>query len=134
MDKEKDLEKLMDKIFEGDSLEVPSSDFTRNVIQKVEERTKEKLTYTPLLPKWLLQTLVVSAVIFVVYVFMNSDFANSETSYFDKLNFSTTWLTEGLSQLNLSTILGYAILCMGLLICLQASLLNKFLNRSNSIA
>lgn len=134
MDKEKDLEKLMDKIFEGDSLEVPSSDFTRNVIQKVEERTKEKLTYTPLLPKWLLQTLVGSAAIFVVYVFMNSDFANSETSYFDKLNFSTTWLTEGLSQLNLSTVLGYAILGMGLLICLQASLLNKFLNRSNSIA
>ncbi|MEO0572546.1 MAG: hypothetical protein AAF039_12645 [Bacteroidota bacterium] len=134
MDKEKDLEKLLDKVFDADQLDAPSFDFTSAVLQKVEAQTKERFSYTPLLPKWVLIAIILLALFFVGYVFNNTDSAGMETNYFESLNLSTSWLTDGFLQFNFSRILGYSILPLGVLICIQASLLSKFVNRTNSLA
>lgn len=134
MDKEKDLERLMDKIFDVDQLEAPSSDFTSAVLEKVEAHTKERLSYTPLLPKWVFVLLLLLVIAFTVYVLGNTHSGNMGLRYLDSLNFSLSWLSDGYSKLNFSRILGYTILPLGVLICIQASLLSKFMNRSNSLA
>ena len=134
MDKEKDLEKLMDKIFDVDQLEAPSSDFTSAVLQKVETHTKERFSYTPLLPKWVFIAILLLVVVFVAYVMGNTDSGTTGFRYLESFNFSLSWLSDGYSKLNFSRILGYTILPLGVLICIQASLLSKFMNRSNSLA
>lgn len=134
MDKEKDLEKLMDKIFDADQLDAPSWDFTSAVLREVDAYTKQRFSYTPLLPKWVLFTILLLASVFVVYVINTSDSGITGTNYFDSLNFSMSWLTDRYSRLNLSKILGYSILPLGVLICVQARLLSRFTNRTNSLA
>ncbi len=134
MDKEKDLQKLMDKFFDADRLDAPASDFTSAVLHKVEAHTKQRLSYTPLLPKWVFIAILLLVVVFVVYVMGNTDSGTTEINYLESFDFSMTWLTKGYSQLNFSRILGYSILPLGVLICIQASLLSKFMNRTNSLA
>ena len=123
----------MDKIFDADQLETPSMNFTANVLETLEHKRESQLVYTPLLPKWVFGVLGVLLVVFVFYVFNVTDGSSSGINYFESLNFSTSGLTQSLLKLNFSKILGYSVLAMGLLVCLQASLLNKFLNRTNSM-
>ncbi|MEM1259758.1 MAG: hypothetical protein AAGC45_08375 [Bacteroidota bacterium] len=134
MDKEKDLGKLMDKIFDADQLDAPSSDFTSAVLKKVEAHTKQRFSYTPLLPKWVWIAILLLVVVFVVYVVNNTELVIAEVNYLESFNFSLSWLTQGYAQLNFSRILGYSILPLGILICIQASLLSRFMNRTNSLA
>ena len=54
MDENKDLDCLMDKIFEADSLENPSLEFTSKVLDSLAQERQATLTYKPLLPSWVL--------------------------------------------------------------------------------
>ena len=134
MDEQKDLEKLIDKLFDADPLDSPSLNFTSKVIEKIEAQKKARLEYTPLLPKWVFVILAFSMVVFSVYVLNTLNSGNSGINYFESLNFSSSWVADGFSRFNFSSTLGYSILAVGLLICVQASLLNKFLNRTNTLA
>ena len=133
MDEQKDLEKLMDKIFDVDQLEAPSVDFTTNVLEKIEAQKKARLAYAPLLPGWVFVIIAVLVVLFVLYVFNSTESVSPQTNYFESMDFSTTWLSERMSQFSFSKSLGYSILVVGVLICLQARLLNRFLYRTNSL-
>lgn len=133
MDEQKDLEKLMDKIFDVDQLEAPSVDFTTNVLEKIEAQKKARLAYAPLLPGWVFVIIAVLVVLFVLYVFNSTESVSPQTNYFESMDFSTTWLSERMSQFSFSKSLGYSILAVGVLICLQARLLNRFLYRTNSL-
>lgn len=134
MDEEKDLQNLMDKLFDADQLDSPSLNFTSSVIEKIEAQRKEKLTYTPLLPRWVFVVLAFVVVVFSVFVLNTMDFGGWDMNYFESLNVSSNWFTDGISQLNFSTSLGYAVLAFGILIFIQAKVLNKFLDRTNSLA
>ena len=133
MDEQKDLEKLMDKIFDVDQLEAPSVDFTTNVLEKIEAQKKARLAYAPLLPGWVFVIIAVLVVLFVLYVFNSTESVSPQTNYFESMDFSTTWLSERMSQFSFSKSLGYSILAVGVLICLQARLLNRFLYRTSSL-
>ena len=133
MDEQKDLEKLMDKIFDVDQLEAPSADFTTNVLEKIETQKKVRLAYAPLLPGWVFIVIAVLVVLFVLYVFSATEPVALQTNYFESVDFSTTWLSERMSQFSFSKSLGYSILVVGVLICLQARLLNRFLYRTSSL-
>lgn len=133
MDEQKDLEKLMDKIFDVDQLEAPSADFTTNVLEKIETQNKVGLAYAPLLPGWVFMVIAVLVVLFVLYVFSSTEPVALQTNYFESMDFSTTWLSERMSQFRFSKSLGYSVLVVGVLICLQARLLNRFLYRTNSL-
>ncbi|BFP39666.1 hypothetical protein FGF1_05110 [Flavobacteriaceae bacterium GF1] len=133
MDEQKDLEKLMDKIFDVDQLEAPSADFTTNVLEKIETQKKVRLAYAPLLPGWVFIVIAVLVVLFVLYVFSATEPVALQTNYFESVDFSTTWLSERMSQFRFSKSLGYSVLVVGVLICLQARLLNRFLYRTNSL-
>ena len=133
MDEQKDLEKLMDKIFDVDQLEAPSADFTTNVLEKIEAQKKVRLAYAPLIPGWVFVIIAVLVVLFVLYVFSSTEPVALQTNYFESMDFSTTWLSERMSQFRFSRSLGYSILVVGALICLQARLLNRFLYRTNSL-
>lgn len=133
MDEQKDLEKLMDKIFDVDQLEAPSADFTTNVLEKIETQKKVRLAYAPLLPGWVFIVIAVLVVLFVLYVFSSTEPVALQTNYFESMDFSTTWLSERMSQFRFSKSLGYSVLVVGVLICLQARLLNRFLYRTNSL-
>ena len=133
MDEQKDLEKLMDKIFDVDQLEAPSADFTTNVLEKIETQKKVRLAYAPLLPGWVFVIIAVLVVLFVLYVFNSTESVSPQTNYFESMDFSTTWLSERMSQFSFSKSLGYSILVVGVLICLQARLLNRFLYRTSSL-
>ena len=133
MDEQKDLEKLMDKIFDVDQLEAPSADFTTNVLEKIEAQKKVRLAYAPLLPGWVFIVIAVLVVLFVLYVFSSTEPVALQTNYFESVDFSTTWLSERMSQFRFSNSLGYSVLVVGVLICLQARLLNRFLYRTNSL-
>ncbi len=133
MDEQKDLEKLMDKIFDADQLDAPSADFTTNVLEKIEAQKKVRLAYAPLLPGWVFVIIAVLVVLFVLYVFSSTESVALQTNYFESMDFSTNWLSERMSQFSFSKSLGYSILVVGALICLQARLLNRFLYRANSL-
>ena len=133
MDEQKDLEKLMDKIFDVDQLDAPSADFTTNVLEKIETQKKVRLAYAPLLPGWVFIVIAVLVVLFVLYVFSATEPVALQTNYFESVDFSTTWLSERMSQFRFSKSLGYSILVVGVLICLQARLLNRFLYRTSSL-
>lgn len=133
MDEQKDLEKLMDKIFDVDQLDAPSADFTVRVLEKIEAQKKVRLAYAPLLPGWVFIIIAVLVALFVLYVFSSTEPVALQTNYFESMDFSTTWLSERMSQFRFSKSLGYSILVVGVLICLQARLLNRFLYRTNSL-
>jgi hypothetical protein len=135
MDEQKDLEKLIDKIFDADRLDAPSVNFTESILEKIEAEKKSKVTYTPLLPKWVFVAVGVLVSVFVAYVISITDAIDApQVNYFESLNFSTTWLSENISQFSFTNSFGYSILAAGLLVCLQAGLLNKVLNKPNSFA
>jgi len=134
MDEQKDLEKLIEKVFEVDRLDIPSADFTSTVLEKIEAEKKSKLAYKPLLSKKAFVALGVLVVAFVAYVFSITDTANPQFNYFQSFDFSGSWLSEHISGFSFTASFGYMILTVGLLFCLQAGLLNKKMSGTNSMA
>ena len=136
MDEQKDLEKLMDKIFDGDLLDAPSTNFTTSVLEKIEAEKKEQLAYTPLLPKWVFVVIGVFVALFVIFVFRITDPVSigPQINYLESFKSISSWFATSASVFDFSGTLGYSIVAIGLVICLQASLLNKFVNRTNSLA
>lgn len=134
MNEEKELEKLMDSIFDLDQLEEPSLNFTSSVVEKIEAYRNERFAYAPLLPKWVLVVLGTLIVAFVAYVLNSSNSVGEQINYFENLNFSTSWIKESYGKLNFSTSLAYGIVGIGVLLCVQATMLNRFFNRPVHIA
>lgn len=134
MDEQKELEKLMDKLFEVDHLESPSADFTKSILERIEIQKHTQLAYKPLLPKWVFIALGIMVVIVVFLAFQNTESSSSSIDYMQYFNASSTWINNAFSEFNLSKIVGYTILPMGLLICLQAKLLGRFSINSHNMA
>ena len=134
MDEQKDLEKLIDKVFEVDRLDVPSANFTATVLKKIDAEKKSKLAYKPLVSQKAFVALGVLVVAFVAYVFSITDTANSQANYFESFDYSGFWLSEHISEFSFTASFGYTILTVGILFCLQAGLLNKKLYETNSMA
>jgi len=127
MDEQKELEKLMDKLFEEDHLESPSVHFTETVLQKIEAQKSTQLSYKPLLPKWVFVALGVLVVFFTVYVLQSTESKTPQVDYLQYLNSSGDWINNALSGINFSKTMGFTIVSLGLVICLQAKLLDRFL-------
>ena len=125
MDDQKELEELMEKIFEVDQLDVPPSNFTYSVLNRLAVERKEKLIYRPLLPKWLL--VIIGVFILILTYVVLSVFAvdSAESSYNLSFYEATSWLSHSLVKIDISNVLGYYLLAMGLMICVQAFVINK---------
>lgn len=134
MDKQEDkkLEDFVDKIMEETSLESPSVDFTKNLMQKIEsERAREVFTYKPILPKQVLVGLFVAFVALMGYVI--SQYGSLDgTGWLDKVqwepNFEPMW--SWMEQYTSSNVLVYAVLLFGFLFFAQVPWLKKHLDQT----
>ncbi len=126
MDNQEELEKLIDKLMVSDTLETPSLNFTKKVLEKTISVKSERLVYKPLLPKWLLLLAVAVVVGFLVYginLYITSGISNP---YFKDLNKVGIWSSNFFSQFSLSKTMTYAIVISGLMVCLHTLVLKKY--------
>jgi len=134
MDKEKELEQLMENFFDADQLESPSLNFTTAVVEQIKAEQRERLTYRPLLPNWVFFAIGILVLVCICVVMAYTDVSVPQVDYFSRIDFSMPWLTETMSNVSFSNSFVYGILALGLLVCLQARLLNGLLNRKGSLA
>ena len=134
MDENKDLDRLMDKIFEADNLENPSLEFTSKVLDSLAQERQATLTYKPLLPSWVLGLVLTSFIIFVAYVLGTTEIPTTDLNYVDSINSSTQWFTNTLTSVDFSQTLGLVVLAVGILICIQATVLNRFFGKTTLAA
>ena len=131
MDENKDLDRLMDKIFEADNLENPSLEFTSKVLDSLAQERQATLT---LLPSWVLGLVLTSFIIFVAYVLGTTEIPTTDLNYVDSINSSTQWFTNTLTSVDFSKTLGLVVLAVGILICIQATVLNRFFGKTTLAA
>jgi hypothetical protein len=134
MDKQEDkkLEDFVDRIIRETSLESPSADFTKNLMQKIEsERAREVFTYKPILPKPVLVGFFAAFVALMAYVILQYGSLDG-TGWLDKVqwepNFKPMW--SWMEQYTSSKVLVYAVLLFGFLFFAQVPWLKKHLDRT----
>lgn len=128
MKEHKELEKLVDELFEADTLESPSMGFTNQVIRKVQALQQAKMNFKPLLPRWVFVLMGILTSIFV-WVVLKSDTSNiAEPNYFQKIDGSAL-LSSALNQFNFSSSLGYSLIAVGLILCFQTLLFKRYMNK-----
>lgn len=128
----KRIEDLVNKLMEADQLESPSFDFTDKVMSKVEGiRSSEVTVYKPLIPKYLLWSIVVGFIGFVGYVLYSKPSNNSSLS--ERYNLPEVSINplEGLS-VDLSSTLMYATVLLAIMLSIQIPILKQYFNNRMS--
>ena len=128
MEEHKELENLMDKLFEADTLESPSMGFTNQVRSRIEALKDSKFEYKPLLPKWTFFAVGIVALLCVWYVLTSTQSGISEPGYLQRIDASGL-ISNVIDQLNFSSSWGYALLAIGVMLCVQAVIYTKHLHR-----
>ncbi|MDO6597596.1 hypothetical protein Q4512_11780 [Oceanihabitans sp. 2_MG-2023] len=131
----KNIEELADKMMHEMSTVSPSLDFTNTIMEQVEALQKEKITvYKPLIPKhmWFLFGFLLLVV--TSYLFFNT--SSTETSLLSALDFrklTNNAFTQSLFKFSLPKTVLYAILSLGLMICIQVPLLKHYFDKRLSV-
>ena len=131
MEENKELEQLVDKLFEADKTDSPSMGFTNQVMAKIEALKSTKLKFKPLLPKWIFIVIGLIGSVFTWYVLKTNALNTTRLNYLPQLD-ANALITDLIGQFNFSSSLGYSLLAIGLVTCIQAVLLTKKL-QNNSI-
>lgn len=137
---DKHIEKLVDKMMKETSLETPSLDFTDKVMNQVLALSSSKATvYKPLISKkgWVLISLGFIAITsYIIFGFKTepSDFMGS----IDFSLLSNNKITHTLSSLKVPSLsipktYGYALMLLGLMICIQIPFLKHYLSQRYKI-
>lgn len=129
MDDQKELEKLVDGFFESDQLDSPSMNFTNSVLEKVGHERAARISYAPLLPKWVWFSVGLVCILITGLVITSGSPDDSEPLYMDYLKSSSSFVSNLFGQLELSNIMGYVAVAVGIMICFQASILTRNFNR-----
>jgi len=122
---DKYLDHLAKKVFEKTTIESPSFDFTNIVMSQVNALNENKLTaYKPLISKtsWVFISIVF--LVLIGYLFFGVETVNS--GWFSTLDFSilsNNKVTNAFSGLAISKTFMYAIVFLGLMLCVQIPLL-----------
>lgn len=129
MDKDKELERLVDKMMEEIPLETPSSNFTHAVMLEVAKVQQTTADYKPVLSKRSIFIAVAMLGIFGVYLFsINSGTNASGEQYLQLLTDTKSWFSERLPGLQFSKTFSYMVGAIGLMVCFQAFVLKRYFN------
>lgn len=116
----KELEKLADKVMKNTSLEMPSFDFTANVMAQVAEMPKAAVpVYRPLLPKPFWIGLAIAIVVLVGYIYFSGNPQESVSYAVDFKQLYSNSFQSLATVLKFSKTAMYAILALLLAILVQ---------------
>jgi len=122
---DKYLDHLAKKVFDKATIESPSFDFTNTVMSQVNALSERKLTaYTPLISKTSWFLISIGFLALIGYLFFGIE--TESTGWFSTLDFSVlsnNKMTNVLSGLAISKTFMYAIVFLGLMLCVQIPLL-----------
>jgi len=132
-DKNKDLEKFVDKLMNETSLESPSPGFTSKLMMQVHMTAIEKATvYKPLISKriWV----VIFGFIFFIIGYFVFKTGAPEAGWLDKLKFdSLDGHTLGnLSSFKFSSATAYAAVLAAIMLLVQVTVLKKYFAKRNA--
>ncbi|WP_420399017.1 hypothetical protein [Flagellimonas sp.] len=127
MDKDKELERLVDKMMEEAPLETPSSNFTYVVMQEVTKLQQSIAEYKPVMSiKSILIALGMLGV-FGFYLFTtNSATTPAEGQVIQLLSDAKSWFSAKMPQLQISKTFSYMVGAIGLMVCFQAFVLKRY--------
>jgi len=126
--KDKELEKLVDKLMQHETLKTPSQDFTDNVIRHIKILEDKKATaYKPLIPKpiWAL----LAACFVGIFLFLVFGTPSQESTWMPAMNTDVLYdnqLTKALSGVKFSSITMYAFVFFALMLGIQIPLLKRY--------
>lgn len=136
IDADKEIEQFVEKIMEKTSLDMPSSDFTANIMSKVLEiKTTEATAYQPLISKkvWIMIGLgVLTLLIYIVFGAKteSSGFINTiDLSMLTNNKIANILSSIELSNFQVSRTFGYALMSLGIMICIQILFLKHHFNQ-----
>ncbi|MFV0571451.1 MAG: hypothetical protein ACK5M1_03340 [Xanthomarina gelatinilytica] len=127
----KQLEKLVEDVMKQSALESPSYNFTANVMQHITAGSKSTTTvYKPLISKtgWIVLALCVLTV--MIYMLLSGDSQNR--GWFHSVDFSmlsSIKMPILVSGLNVSHTTLYALLFLGIMVCVQIPILKNYFDK-----
>ncbi|MEX0362507.1 MAG: hypothetical protein AB3N10_16130 [Allomuricauda sp.] len=130
MDKDKELERLVDKMMEEAPLETPSSNFTYAVMQEVTKLQRSMAEYKPVMSIKSILIALGMLGIFGFYLFTtNSATTPAEGQVFQLLSDAKSWFSTKMPQLQISKTFSYMVGTIGLVVCFQAFVLKRYFNK-----
>jgi len=128
---DKYLDHLAKKVFDKDSIESPSFDFTNTVMSQVNALKESKLTaYTPLISKTSWIFISIGFIALITYLYFGIETESS--SWFSAIDFSVLTnnkVTNAISGFAISKTFMYAIVFFGLMLFVQIPLLKHNYNK-----
>lgn len=122
------MENLLDKIFEADKPDSPSMGFTNQVMSQIEALESSKIVFKPLIPKWILAVVGIAISVFVWFSLKSNQSASYSINFIPSLD-TNALISDFFNQFNFSSSLGYSLLAIGLVSCVQAILFTRKMNR-----
>ena len=130
MDKDKELERLVDKMMEEAPLETPSSNFTYVVMQEVTKLQQSMAEYKPVMSIESILIALGMLGVFGFYLFTtNSATTPAEGQVIQLLSDAKSWYSAKMPQLQISKTFSYMIGAIGLMVCFQAFVLKRYFNK-----
>ncbi len=127
---DKNIEKLIDKVMKGYTLQTPSFDFTAKVMGQVNVQKMKAIHYQPLISKTGWMTIFGSIFAICIYVFL--DTTQQVNQYTVDLSFFyDNKLSEVLAKIHFSEVTMYAVIVLTFLILIQIPLLNNHFGRKH---
>ena len=137
---DKQIEKLVDKMMKETTLEKPSFDFTLNVMSQVKALSSSSvMIYKPLISKkgWIF----IAIVLLALTLYLAFGIKTESTGFLSTIDFSVlannkisnTLSGFKISSFEVSKTFGYALLLLGLMICVQIPILKHHLNQRSKI-
>ena len=128
---DKQIEKLVEKMMKGTSLETPSFNFTDMVMAKVlETKTSQVTVYRPLISKWIWY--LVFAGIFGLMIYLNFTDLNETTGLFESLNLKTLPsfnISKAMESFHFSKITMYACIFLAIMLFIQIPVLKHYMDK-----
>ena len=126
---EQRLDELTKKMMSSTKLESPSSNFTQNLMAKIEQMELEPKVHKPLISKvaWIFIGVVITGIILY-----SSFFGLESFGLVDNVDYSiieNNKVTEALSGLSISKTLMYSILLFGVFMLVQMTVLKNYFDK-----
>lgn len=122
---DKELDALIRKLLQDSQQSAPSQDFTRNVMQEIEQlESAKKRSFSPLIPRLVWGILIITYAVLMGLLFKN-DILLSEGWFSELGNRTTSLFNLDFPSLKLPFAVVYGILCAALMVLLQVIVLGR---------
>jgi len=128
--KDKQLEKMVDKLMKETSMEMPLPEFTSKLMMQVYATEMDKATvYKPLISKKAWFIIFGSIIVLTTYLFFNTGMQTG--SWLANLDLTTVnnVLTENLAVFKLSEISLYAVVLLTVMLFVQITFIKRYFNK-----